>query len=113
MRGDSGHGHGMMQIDDRWHFARINEGKGWQIFENLLYAMEIFYAEWQNAAQASCIADPENWQERSRAAYSAYNGGPSQICRWYQSPAWQDEGFLEKYEARSWLNYIAYNNRFC
>lgn len=111
MRGDSGHGHGMMQIDDRWHFASINEGKGWQIFENLLYAMEIFYAEWQNAAQASCIADPQDWQQRTRAAYSAYNGGPSQICRWYQSPAWQDEGFLEKYEARSWLNYIADNNK--
>ncbi|GGD78668.1 hypothetical protein [Lacimicrobium alkaliphilum] len=111
MRGDSGHGHGMMQIDDRWHFARINEGKGWQIFENMLYALEIFYAEWQNAEQASCITDPQNWQHRTRAAYAAYNGGPSQICRWKENPAWQDEGFLGKYEARSWLNYIADNNK--
>ncbi|WP_141096173.1 hypothetical protein [Lacimicrobium sp. SS2-24] len=107
MRGDSGHGHGMMQIDDRWHFARINEGKGWQIFENLLYAMEIFYSEWQNAEQASCLADPNNWEQRTRAAYAAYNGGPSQICRWQQNPAWQDEGFLGKYEAKAWLDYIA------
>ncbi|MBT1063022.1 hypothetical protein KJY73_05510 [Bowmanella sp. Y26] len=107
MRGDSGHGHGMMQVDDRWHFARINEGKGWQIFENMLYAMEIFYSEWQNAAQASCLSAPDNWSERTRAAYAAYNGGPSRICRWHDNPVWQDEGFLGKFQAKSWLNYIA------
>lgn len=107
MRGDSGHGHGMMQIDDRWHFAQINEGKGWQIFENMVYAMEIFYAEWQNAASASCVSSSNNWLERTRSAYSAYNGGPSKLCRWHDNIAWQDEGFADKYAAQSWLNYIA------
>lgn len=106
MRGDSGHGHGMMQIDDRWHFAHINEGKGWQIFENMIYAMEIFYAEWQNASTASCVSSATEWSERTRAAYSAYNGGPSKICRWSNNPAWQDDGFLEKFEAASWQSYI-------
>ncbi|MGS2721798.1 hypothetical protein [Paraglaciecola aestuariivivens] len=106
MRGDSGHGHGMMQIDDRWHFTEINQGKGWQIFENLIYAMEIFYAEWQNAASASCVSKSDNWLERTRSAYSAYNGGPSKLCRWHDNIAWQDEGFADKYAAKSWLNYI-------
>ncbi|GHE77524.1 hypothetical protein GCM10011501_01390 [Thalassotalea profundi] len=106
MRGDSGHGHGMMQIDDRWHFTQINEGKGWQIFENMIYAMEIFYAEWQNAANASCVSSTSNWVERTRSAYSAYNGGPSKICRWSANPAWQDDGFLDKFNAAAWQSYI-------
>ncbi|OKY25173.1 hypothetical protein [Thalassotalea sp. PP2-459] len=106
MRGDNGHGHGMMQIDDRWHFTQINEGKGWQIFENMIYAMEIFYAEWQNASEATCVSSANNWPERTRAAYSAYNGGPTKICRWSNNPAWQDDGFLGKFEAESWQLYI-------
>ncbi|WP_286233964.1 hypothetical protein [Thalassotalea sediminis] len=109
MRGDSGHGHGMMQIDDRWHFTQINEGKGWQIFENMVYAMEIYYAEWQNASEASCVSSANNWRERTRAAYSAYNGGPTKICRWLDNPAWQDDGFLGKFDAENWQLYITDN----
>ncbi|WP_206483660.1 hypothetical protein [Thalassotalea sp. G2M2-11] len=107
MRGDSGHGHGMMQIDDRWHFTEINNGKGWQIFENMVYAMEIFYSEWQKAPEQSCVSAEDNWVERTRSAYSAYNGGPSKICRWLENPAWQDDGFYNKYLGASWQNYIS------
>ncbi|MCF2947799.1 hypothetical protein L0668_06760 [Paraglaciecola aquimarina] len=106
MRGDSGHGHGMMQVDDRWHFSEINQGKGWQIFENMIYAMEIFYSEWQNAEQASCVSAANNWSERTQAAYAAYNGGPTRICRWANEPVWQDEGFYNKFQAASWQLYI-------
>jgi len=40
VRGDSGHGHGMMQVDDRWHFDALNDGKGWHFVEHMFYALE-------------------------------------------------------------------------
>jgi len=106
IRGDSGHGHGLVQIDDRYHFTKLEEGKGWHIFENVIYGMEIFYAEWQKAASASCIASETDWLNRSRSAYSAYNGGPSKTCRWKNAPIVQDVNFLDHYNANQWNNYI-------
>jgi len=103
LRGDLGHGHGMMQIDDRWHFVAIENGVGWQLFENWLYAFEIFYAEWQNAPSQSCVTSATSWVERSRSAYSAYNGGPDKICRWKSNPITQDNNFIELYNSQPWL----------
>ncbi len=109
LRGDSGHGHGLVQIDDRWHFTKIEEGAGWHIFKNITYGMEIFFAEWQNAANASCVESETSWLQRSRAAYSAYNGGPSKVCRWTDpSDVWaqNDQGYLEKIQNADWLTHI-------
>ncbi len=102
IRGDLGHGHGMMQIDDRWHFVAIESGVGWHLFENWLYAFEIFYAEWQRAPSQSCVSSATSWVERSRSAYSAYNGGPSKICRWQTNPITQDNNFIELYTGQPW-----------
>lgn len=109
VRGDSGHGHGMMQVDDRWHFAAINEGKGWQLIENMMYALDIFYSEWQRAVTASCVPSAVDWRSRTRSAYSAYNGGSNQICRWTDpNHVWarNDQNFLQKFDTQSWAQHI-------
>src|SRR5665213_938890 len=46
MRGDSLHGFGLMQIDDRSHAVDIKAGKGEDLLENILYGLDIFYASW-------------------------------------------------------------------
>ncbi len=111
MRGDSGHGHGMMQIDDRWHFVAISEeGKGFKLIENMIYAMDIYYAAWEDAPEQWCLDSTTNWRDRSRSAYSAYNGGPTQICRWTDPDdtwAQNDINFATKYDNHSWDSYIA------
>jgi len=110
VRGDFGHGHGIVQIDDRWHFTQIEEGKGWQIFENIIYGMELYYSAWESAATASCVSGATDWRSRARSAYSVYNGGASKICRWTDpNDIWaqNDIGFRDKYDAQIWLNYIA------
>ena len=109
IRGDSGHGHGMMQVDDRWHFDALENGAGWQIFANLGYAMDIYYTAWQDAATEACVPDGD-WVARARSAYSMYNGGPSKGCRWTDSSdVWyrNDEAYIEKYNNQSWLNLMS------
>ncbi len=110
MRGDSGHGHGLMQIDDRFHFARILAGEAWDLTGNLAYALDIYYAEWERAGRASCVARVDDYETRARAAYSAYNGGPAQLCRWTDpNHKWarNDEGFLQKFRGQTWGARIA------
>lgn len=120
MRGDSGHGHGMMQVDDRYHFVRLQEGKGWNMMQNFTYAIDIYYAAWQ-AAPAAClggVVEPTGttadidayWRSRARSAWSAYNGGPTRVCRW-QNPAdvnvGKDNGYRDNYDSRLWLVDVA------
>lgn len=110
IRGDLGHGHGLMQIDDRYHSGAIEGGIGWRLDENLIYGLDIYYAGWQQAPEQWCVASADDWTARARSAYSAYNGGPAQICRW-TDPAhpWarNDVGFYEKYTRMEWLGYVA------
>lgn len=109
MRGDSGHGHGLMQIDDRWHFVAINDGKGWNVITNLLYAMDEYFGGWQKAADANCLSSASQWRNRARAAYSYYNGGPSKVCRWSnESDKWarNDKNYADKYDNKAWESYV-------
>src|SRR6185503_16455432 len=55
MRGDVGHGHGMMQIDDRTHFPAVENGTAWNLIGNLIYAMDILYPSWVKAPSQSCV----------------------------------------------------------
>jgi hypothetical protein len=110
LRGDHGHGHGLMQVDDRWHTGAIALGVGWRLDENFIYALDIYFDGWQRAADAWCVSSPVDWKARARAAYSAYNGGPAQICRWTdptQRWAQNDAGYEDKYDRQLWLNYVA------
>jgi hypothetical protein len=109
MRGDYGHGHGMMQVDDRWHFVAISNGKGALLFENLLYAMDEFFSGWERAPRASCVQSSSDYKGITRSAYSAYNGGASKICRWTNPKdnwARNDINFLEKWNGLSWEGYV-------
>lgn len=120
MRGDSGHGHGMMQVDDRYHFVQLQEGKGWNMMQNFTYAIDIYYAAWE-AAPNACLggvttptgttADVDAyWRSRARSAWSAYNGGPTRVCRWQNAAdanVAKDNGYRDNYDARLWLVDIA------
>jgi hypothetical protein len=110
MRGDVGHGHGLMQIDDRAHFDAVNKGLAWNFITNLTYAMDIFYQQWERAPSQSCVGSSTNWSARIRAAWAAYNGGAGSICRWTNPKskwAQNDANFLAIYNSRSWKSYVA------
>lgn len=114
VRGDFGHGHGMMQIDDRWHFAEIQQGKGWQLTQNITYAFELYFSAWERAATASCVGGATNWRNRARSAYSQYNGGASKQCRFSNSAdkwAKNDVNFADKYDKQAWNALISDANQ--
>lgn len=110
MRGDVGHGHGLMQIDDRSHFPAITNGTAWNLITNLTYGMDIFYSAWQNAPSKSCVGSATQYEARTRAAWSAYNGGPSQLCRWTKKTgtwAQNDKNFYNSLKNKDWLDFVA------
>jgi hypothetical protein len=109
MRGDFGHGHGIMQVDDRWHFNAIKDGEAWDLTYNMTYGLNIFFNEWQRAASAWCVPDPNDWEKRTRSAWAAFNGGPSRLCRWTDpNDRWarNDKNFYDKYKSQSYDRYI-------
>ena len=109
LRGDMGHGHGLMQIDDRWHTNAIENGVGWHLEENLVYALDIYFGEWERAPDAECVDMPDDFKARARAAYAAYNGGPQQLCRWTNPDdpwAQNDEGYEAKYIYQEWNDHV-------
>ncbi len=120
MRGDSGHGHGMMQVDDRYHFVQLQEGKGWNMMQNFTYAIDIYYAAWEAAPNACLggVTAPTGttaeidayWRSRARSAWSAYNGGPTKVCRWQNGSdvnVAKDNGYRDNYDNRLWLVDVA------
>lgn len=120
MRGDSGHGHGMMQVDDRYHFVQLQEGKGWNMMQNFTYAIDIYYAAWEAAPNACLggVTTPTGttaevdayWRSRARSAWSAYNGGPTKVCRWQNTAdpnVAKDNGYRDNYDNRLWLVDVA------
>ncbi len=110
MRGDSLHGYGIMQVDDRSHAVAINKGKGVDLIENMVYGLDVYYAAWTRSASASCVASTTNYVQRARAAWSAYNGGSGSICRWTNpnsAHASKDKGYYEKFTGRTWLSYVS------
>lgn len=110
MRGDFGHGHGMMQVDDRSHFPAIQQGIGWNLISNMTYGMDILYTAWLRAPSQSCVGSATNWTARIRSSWAAYNGGPARICRWTNpNDAWarNDQNFYDQLQNKRWLNYVA------
>lgn len=111
MRGDYGHGHGLFQVDDRWHFNAVLDGRAANMIMNGLYSLDEYYAAWIKSATAKCIAKPTDYYNRARAAYSAYNGGPTKICRWTNpKDTWarNDVGFKAKLDGQSWSKFVTH-----
>jgi hypothetical protein len=106
MRGDFEHGHGMMQVDDRSHVAALMAGKGVDLGYNITYGLDIYYAAWVKTPTQSCVGSATNYVARARAAWSAYNGGPSRICRFYSSPTTGDSSYYTKLQQKLWLRYV-------
>ncbi|NQZ20009.1 MAG: hypothetical protein HRT44_12245, partial [Bdellovibrionales bacterium] len=115
MRGDFGHGHGVMQVDDRWHYVKIrDDAVGAKLNRNILYALEIYYDAWQRAPSQSCVSSSTSWVARTRSAYSAYNGGGSVFCRWTNpNHKWyrNDKNFYDKFQSQSWQRHVADLNK--
>lgn len=114
MRGDFGHGHGMMQVDDRAHFDAIGKGLGWNMMGNMAYGMDILFTNWEAAPKKTCVSSPTNWEARTRSAWAAYNGGSGKICRWTNpKDAWakNDEGFYSNYKNKRWKAYVTNMNK--
>jgi len=107
IRGDSGHGHGMLQVDDRfWEDALLEDDVGWRLEAHAIFALDILFDGWQSAPDSTCLDHPQNWRDRARSAYSAYNGGPSRICRWANEDNSIDDQFATKYDNRDWRNFV-------
>jgi hypothetical protein len=106
MRGDSGHGHGMMQMDDRWHFPAIENGIAWNLISHITYSMDIYYDRWQNAVGSSCVGAATNFTSRTRAAWAAYNGQPTAFCRWKTAPTDGDKNFFAMLRDKGWQTYV-------
>lgn len=112
-RGDSGHGHGLMQIDDRDHFVDVTSGKGWHIFENISFALDSFYPHWVAGATNACVIDAndETGLAQAQYAFAAYTSGDvQQACRWNDEATndWADldADFAEKYTTKVWFDYV-------
>jgi hypothetical protein len=109
MRGDTGYGHGIVQIDERWHPKLTMSAKGEDLATNLMYGLDMFFQAWEKAPKKKCVAKG-NFDQRARAAYSAYNGGPAQYCRWTKAKnkwARNDKGYWAKYQGQDWLKFVA------
>ncbi|RZA05751.1 MAG: hypothetical protein EOP11_12095 [Proteobacteria bacterium] len=115
MRGDELHGYGLMQVDDRSHSVALNQGKGVDLIENIVYGLDIYYAAWVKTATASCISSPTDYKSRARGAWSAYNGGTANngICRFANpkaSHAQKDKDYLAKFDGKAWMGHITNTN---
>lgn len=109
LRGDSLHGHGMMQLDDRSHYNAIQSGIAWNLITNVTYGMDILFSEWERAPSQSCVGSATNYVSRIRSAWAAYNGGSGSICRWANpNSTWaaNDIGFYSLYQTRTWTTYV-------
>lgn len=109
MRGDYGHGHGLFQVDDRWHIGAVDDGRAANLVFNMMYSMDEYYQAWIRSSNVSCVGSETNYIDRARSAYSAYNGGPGRICRWTNPhDRWyrNDRGFFDKFVSKKWESYV-------
>lgn len=113
MRGDSLHGYGIMQLDDRSHATAIKNGTGTDLIFNMVAGLDAFYAQWVRSATISCVPSPTDFRDRARAAWAAYNGGPGSICRWKNTRSkWakNDREFFDKLVLKPYLPFVANTN---
>lgn len=109
MRGDSLHGFGLMQIDDRSHATNIGRGMGVDFVGNMLLGLDLYYSLWVKTPKARCVRSNTDWRARARSAWAAYNGGPGSICRWTNPKSkWaaNDRGYNSKHTAQGWLKVV-------
>lgn len=105
MRGDRGHGHGIFQVDDRWHFSDIKSGKGANLMLNMFKGLDVFFSAWKDSIKAKCVSSATDYVSRVRSTWSQYNGGASNICRWAKGVQ-KDKDFFTRYQDQAWKKFI-------
>ncbi|MCB9073425.1 MAG: hypothetical protein H6623_07365 [Bdellovibrionaceae bacterium] len=104
LRGDSGHGYGLMQIDDRWHQDFVETGKVYDLTSHFIYALDMLYQARKIAKNSPCSSS-QNTNSINRSSYSIYNGGKKAKCRWLNKHdrwAKNDTNFYDKYTRKGW-----------
>ena len=111
MTGDNVNSHGIMQIHQGFHASRDRDNS-FDLVGNLLYGIELFYANYQTAVNASCVRGQKaanRWTSGIRSAYGIYNGGAAAICRWTKPRVrWSenDKGYFAKYKGTPWTDFV-------
>lgn len=116
--GDHNISHGMMQINQRYHASK-DQDRSFDIIGNVSFGIEHYFDEWENALKAKCTMRVKNqsreqtFENVTRSAYSAYNGGPGAICRWTNPKhpwAKNDRNYLKKLKEQNWSEFVRDEN---
>lgn len=73
-KGDNGHGHGIMQIDDRSHLAWLDSHNWRDPYTNVTYGAQVFKQAYSYMGQKGLTGD-----KQLEAAIAAYNAGPGTV----------------------------------
>lgn len=116
MCGDSGYGYGMMQVDDWYYFVEFQQGKGWNMMQNFIYVIDIYFDVWQ-VVFVVCLGGvilfigiivdvDEYWCGCVWLVWSVYNGGFIKVCCWQNVVdvnVLKDNGYCDNYDNCLWL----------
>ncbi|MDZ4083470.1 MAG: hypothetical protein U1E10_11065 [Bdellovibrionales bacterium] len=114
MVGDKNVSHGIMQINMNYHASKEDD-RSFDLVGNIGFGVELFHRKWESAAKARCTqrakkqTDAQYYQNITRAAYSAYNGGSDAVCRWTNPKhtwAKNDKNFFGKLKDQSWSEWV-------
>lgn len=113
--GSDGSDVGMFQLSSLWHYDQfLDKGKYSSVRETVKYGLGYLMRGYKRAVRKfssySCFSNEDgspNYTSLIRGSWSAYNGGPSQLCR-FNNPedphAPKDKGFLGNLNATLRLN---------
>ncbi len=114
MVGDKNVSHGIMQINMNYHASKEDD-RSFDLVGNIGFGIELFYRKWEMATNARCTQKTKKqtsaqvYQNVTRAAYSAYNGGSDAICRWTNPKhAWakNDKNYFNKLTGKAWSEWV-------
>jgi len=114
MVGDKNVSHGIMQINMNYHASKEDD-RSFDLVGNIGFGVEWFHRKWELASKARCTqrtkkqTDEQLYQNITRAAYSAYNGGSDAVCRWTNPEhAWakNDKNFFGKLKGQMWSEWV-------
>lgn len=121
MTGDHLVSHGVMQVNQNYH-SNKDYDTSFDLVGNVVGGLDEYFLAWNNALKQQCFwqsngAKPSletMLENRARSAYSAYNGGPSRLCRYTNTTSRfkeHDEDFRKNYHDQPVLKFITDQNR--
>jgi hypothetical protein len=121
MTGDHLISHGVMQVNQEFH-ANQDLDSSFDLVGNIVGGLDTYFLEWNRAINEKCYVTSNGkgpslglmLSNRARSAYSAYNGGPSRLCRFSDSKSpykAHDDQFLTMYRDQPWMKYVTDANR--